>query len=73
MCPPLTVITYTKKQSTKIDGLPSRIFSAICYGLQMQIETAQWLVFYQEINTNDPQNTYLLLGLGFERIRDTLL
>lgn len=36
----LTVIAYHQDQSTtKIDGLPSRIlFSALCYGLQMQME-----------------------------------
>ena len=38
----LTTIIYHQKQSYKIDGLPYPIFSAVCYGLQMQIEKPQW-------------------------------
>ena len=36
----LSMMAYYQDQSTsKIDGLPSRIlFSALCYGLQMQME-----------------------------------
>ena len=40
MCPLFKYDNIPKNQSTsKIDGLPSRIlFSALCYGLQMQME-----------------------------------
>ena len=45
----LSMMAYYQDQSTsKIDGLPSRIlFSALCYGLQMQMENQMHSGFCQ--------------------------
>lgn len=40
------MIKYHQKQSTKIDGLPSRIFSTIRCSVQMQIDMTQWFMFH---------------------------
>ena len=40
------MIKYHQKQSTKIDGLPSRIFSTIRFSVQMQIDMTQWFMFH---------------------------